>query len=320
MGNNNAGAGQPLGFVGPEIALIEIERRLAIELIEDIAYGSRHLPAGSEQVPSAGAAMADPDGSPIEADAGNDAGARRAIGPDQRLLEVGAVAGQSPGQWDVRADGFTDPGYQLAAVDVQAVGQDEHAREVVGMERPPERLAEVPGAVRVADLLPAQPQLRRFETYRCRDYFVVADVVVVDLPTGAAAQHMGGRIHGAQLFVPAAAGERLTRAEVEHERGVTDFPLGLPAGLTVPDDMLSAHFKKSRTSVLNGFQNAPVRRLRAAAERSVMDCDVLRPYRSFPVKIDALQTIEFANHFFAKASPSPRGGSLPDSARARRPA
>jgi hypothetical protein len=122
------------------------------------------------------------------------------------------------------------------------------------MERPPERLAEVPGAMCVADLLPAQPQLRRFEAYRCRDYFVVADVVVVDLPTGAAAQHMGSRIHGAQLFIPAAAGEHLARAEVEHERGVADFPLGPPAGLTVPDDMLSAHFKKSRTSVLNGLQ------------------------------------------------------------------
>src|SRR4029077_4081705 len=319
-GKQQCGAGQPLRFVGPEIALIEIERRLAIELIEDIAYGSRHLPAGSEQVPSAGAAMADPDGSAIEADAGNDPGARRAIGPDQRLLGVGAVAGQSPGQRNVRADGFTDTGYQLAAVDVQAVGQDEHAREVVGVERPPERLAEVPGAVRVADLLPAQPQLRRFETYCCRDYFVVTDVVVVDLPTGAAAEHMGGRKHGAQLFVSAAAGKRLTRAKVEHERGVADVPLGTPAGLTVPDDMLSAHFKKSRTSVPGQPSKRARRRLAAAAERSVMDCDVLRPYRSFPVKIDALQTIEFANHFFAKATPSPRDGSLPNNAPAQRPA
>src|SRR6476660_1490349 len=111
-GKQQCGAGQPFRFVRPEIALVEIERRLAIELIEDIARGSRHLPAGSEQVPSAGAAMADPDGAAIEADAGNDAGARRAIGPDQRLLEVGAVAGQSPGQRNVRADGFADPGYQ----------------------------------------------------------------------------------------------------------------------------------------------------------------------------------------------------------------
>jgi hypothetical protein len=125
--------------------------------------------------------MADPDGSAIEADAGNDAGARRAIGPDQRLLKL------APSPANPRSTGrldrwFADAGYQLAAVDVQAVGQDEHAREVVGMEGPPERLAEVPGAVRVADLLPAQPQLRRFETYCCRDYFVVTDVVVVDLP------------------------------------------------------------------------------------------------------------------------------------------
>ena len=83
-------------------------------------------------------------------------GARRAIGADQRFLEVGAVAGKPAGQRNFVADDVADPGHQLAAVDVQAVGQNEHAGEIVGLQRTPDRLAVVPRPLRIADILPAQ--------------------------------------------------------------------------------------------------------------------------------------------------------------------
>ena len=87
------GARQAPRFFLAQIALVEIERRAAVELEQHIAARAGDLAPRPELVPAAGAAMADADCRTIEADRRHHVFARRAIGANERLTKIGAVAG-----------------------------------------------------------------------------------------------------------------------------------------------------------------------------------------------------------------------------------
>ena len=138
---HQAGSRQTFGLVLAEIAFVEVERRLAVQLEQDSALRARDPASRPELVPITGAAMADPYRRAIEADCAHHALARRTVGADQGLLEARAIAGQSARQRYGGTDHAGDAGDQLAAVDAQTVGENEDAGQVVGCQRPADRLA-----------------------------------------------------------------------------------------------------------------------------------------------------------------------------------
>src|SRR5262249_52706455 len=136
-----SGAGQALNLRCVEVAFVEIERRLAIELEHHIALRAGHAASGPEAIQSAGAAVADVDGVAVEADRSDNAASRRAIGADEGLAEVGAVACQSAGQGNVATNRRVDAGDQIAAVHAQPICEHENSRQVVPHQLAPDALA-----------------------------------------------------------------------------------------------------------------------------------------------------------------------------------
>src|ERR1019366_105185 len=84
---------------------------------------------------------ADRDRRPGEPDGGDLLLARFAVGPNEGFLKLGAIAGQSAGDRHARVDRAGHPGDELAAVDVQAVGEHEDAGQILRRQAPPDRLA-----------------------------------------------------------------------------------------------------------------------------------------------------------------------------------
>jgi hypothetical protein len=125
------GAGQALGLVLAKVSLVEVKRRLAVKLEQDVALGAGNLPARAKLVPTACAAMPDADGVPIEADRRDRMVAGRAVAADQGFLKQRAVPGQPAGDRNALAHDVCDTGNQLAAIHVQAVGQDEDPSQVI---------------------------------------------------------------------------------------------------------------------------------------------------------------------------------------------
>src|SRR5205807_8687240 len=77
------GAGQALAVLS-EVTLVKIERRLAVELKQNVAARAGDPPVRPELVPAAGTAMPDPDRVAIEADRRADLVSRLAIGTAPR--------------------------------------------------------------------------------------------------------------------------------------------------------------------------------------------------------------------------------------------
>ncbi len=125
------GARQAFG-VFAEITLIKIERGFAVEFEKDVALGLGDTPSRSEYVPTAGAAVAEADARTIKADGRDAALTRRVVGADQRFNECRAVAGKTAGDRNIGADRTGDARNQRAAVDLEAVGKNEDAGQVVG--------------------------------------------------------------------------------------------------------------------------------------------------------------------------------------------
>jgi hypothetical protein len=135
------------------------------------------------------------------------------------FLELGAVAGETAGQRDFRADHAGDARHQLAAVDVEAVGQNEDAGEVVGGKPASDRFAAGARMRRRRHRLAGQCDPGPLEAERHRGNLVV-DVVVTDLAAGAAAHDVGIGEHRAELLGACAIGERRAQTEIQNEIGV----------------------------------------------------------------------------------------------------
>jgi hypothetical protein len=78
--------------------------------------------------------MREPDMVAVEADGGDDVCVVFAACQDPRVRKSRAIARQPAAQRDAIADHGTEAGDEGAAVDVQAVRQDEYPRQPVGRE------------------------------------------------------------------------------------------------------------------------------------------------------------------------------------------
>src|SRR5579872_1245003 len=135
---------QAFRILRPEVTLVEVESWLAIQFEQNVSGRSRHLPPRSEQVPSAGAAVTDSDCLAVKADSDHHAAPRTAIASDKRFREIGAVASKSSGQWNAGPDRGDHAVDEFAAVDVQTVGQNENAGEIVRAQGPANSFAAGP--------------------------------------------------------------------------------------------------------------------------------------------------------------------------------
>ena len=214
-----ARAGQAACVLVAEITFVKIQRRLAVKLEQHVAARTGDLPARSEFVPAAGAAMTDTDRRPVEADCRHHPPVRRTVRADQRFLKSRAVAGKSARNRNAFARRAGKPGNQFAAVHIEPVGQNEHADEVGRCQRAADRFAAGARMLRAMRRLAGHAQRRCVEADRNSGDLFVSDVVVADLTACAASENVRARKHGAQLAIARAAGERLPGTKKKHEIG-----------------------------------------------------------------------------------------------------
>ena len=75
-----------------EVGLIQLQGRLAIEIVQHIAFGARDHPLRPEGVPSAQRAVTHPQPVAIQPDRGNDILLWRTVPEHECLLEAGTIA------------------------------------------------------------------------------------------------------------------------------------------------------------------------------------------------------------------------------------
>src|SRR5262249_36068430 len=134
------------------VLLVEGEGGLAVESVEDVALGAGDDALGSELVPSALGAVSDGDVVSVEPDGDDDAAPGLVAEADPGALEAGAVAGQASGDDDGLGEDGGEAGDELAAVDGEALAEDEDAAEVGPLELAREGLAGGEGLGRGGDL------------------------------------------------------------------------------------------------------------------------------------------------------------------------
>jgi hypothetical protein len=78
-----------------QILLVEVEGRLAVQLIEYVAFGFRNDAVGSERVPPSETPVSYPKVLAVEAHDDDEAGTGLAICYDDGLLEIGAIPRQA---------------------------------------------------------------------------------------------------------------------------------------------------------------------------------------------------------------------------------
>ena len=79
--------------------------------------------------------------------------------PPTRFGKFGAVACQSTSEWNARPDLRDQPIDEVAAVDVQAIRQQEHASQIFSAQSSSDCFAATSRLPRVRDILVHQPQL-----------------------------------------------------------------------------------------------------------------------------------------------------------------
>ena len=113
-----------------EVALVELERGLAVELVEHVGRGAGDHPLGAERVPAAERPAADPQPRSREGDR-QDAGRAELAVPDQLGAgEARAVAGETPGDRTPGGRRAREAGDQRRPVDLKALGEHQHVREI----------------------------------------------------------------------------------------------------------------------------------------------------------------------------------------------
>src|SRR6202789_2957298 len=109
-----------------QVLLIESERRAAIQLEQDIAFGARHQPFRAEGVPTAQRTEANFEPASVQADGSNGAFLRNAIPEYQGFAEARAIPGQTAGHGHALGQVFSQAANQVAAIDAQAVRKDQN--------------------------------------------------------------------------------------------------------------------------------------------------------------------------------------------------
>src|SRR3954464_6603873 len=85
--------------------------------------------------------MADTNGVAVEANRSHAMRARRIVGADQRLAELGAIASEPAGERNVLPRDAGDAGNQLAAVEVEPARQHKKAGKPIAHQRPADSTA-----------------------------------------------------------------------------------------------------------------------------------------------------------------------------------
>ena len=143
--------GEVRGLVA-EVLFVEGERGLSIEREQDVALGAGDDALGAELVPAALGAVADRDVVAVEADRGDEAALDDGAAADPGALEARAVAGEAARDDDRGREHGVEAGDELAAVDPEALGEDQHAAEIRPLQGAGELLAGREGPRGVLDL------------------------------------------------------------------------------------------------------------------------------------------------------------------------
>ncbi len=216
-----------------QIALVQLERGLVIELEEHVPVRASDETLRAEGHPPAGTAVADHERITVETDRAHHPRNRGAAEARPGRAETRTVAGETARHDDAVADCAPDPADELGAVHARSVREHEDGAKILpgelgsnsrpGRERITHRRD---GPLRTADARP-----RTLDRHR-RDGAVL-DIVRDDLAARGAAEEECRRIALLQLGM-ARFVERLGRAEVHDPIGVGDRRRALiapPSGL-----------------------------------------------------------------------------------------
>ena len=117
-----------------QIGLVQRQRGLAIEFVQHIAAGTGDQAFRAKGIPAAKGAVAHPDALTIEAQRGDPARSGFIARPHQGILEAAAVPGQPAGGRHTRGQMVAQALHQLAAVDLQTIGQHQYVAQSSAIE------------------------------------------------------------------------------------------------------------------------------------------------------------------------------------------
>ncbi|KAK4045155.1 hypothetical protein OUZ56_032563 [Daphnia magna] len=124
----------------------ECKCRLAVEFEEDVPFRARDDPFRAEAVPAPLGTVANDEIVAVEADGNNKLFACCCAESDPGLAEGGPVAGEPAGDDDVFADAAVETANELAAVHLEAFGEDEDPAELPTADRRRDELLPEGGA------------------------------------------------------------------------------------------------------------------------------------------------------------------------------
>jgi hypothetical protein len=129
QGETKSGERERGGF-GAEVVFVELKGGLAVELVEDGAFGAGDGAFEAEGDPAAAAAEADGEVTAIEPDGDDASGGRKVVQADECFLKSCAVARESAADGDAGREIAIEGEGELAAVAELAVGENENVNEV----------------------------------------------------------------------------------------------------------------------------------------------------------------------------------------------
>ncbi len=165
----------------PEIRLVEIERRVAVELVEDVALGPGDGAQRPERLPAAHRCVADPQMVAVQADGGDALSACCGVVDHPGLGKVGPVPGQTARDRNALGHTACKTSRQVGAVHVQAVREHEYVAQRGIVQPPCELLADRVARLRLGDARGGGPQAGLVERHCGGDHRVIDDRVADDL-------------------------------------------------------------------------------------------------------------------------------------------
>ena len=127
------GGRQVLGVLA-EIALVDVQRGLAVKFIKNVAVAARDRALGAKGLPSAKAPVREDQRVAVQAQSDHLLVGDTLRAPGPGLPEGAAVAGQAAGQRDALAHHRGDPLDQGAAVDLRSGSEDQHGAQIGAAE------------------------------------------------------------------------------------------------------------------------------------------------------------------------------------------
>ena len=229
-------AARQVGRLRAEVALVKIERRGAVQLVEGVAVGARHHALGTEWLPAAVAAPAETQGLAVETDRRGDAFRGRTVRSDGGAPEVGAVACEAPRQEDVWRQHVPQSVDQMRPVGQDAVGEHEQGTQPFARHRSRQGDAGRAGVRKVGKRYAGQGDMRRSETEGDGGNAVVVDLGSGDFAASRTANDAGVRTKRFESPVDVLPGQNGRRREIHHRLRGRCVVAVLPASRGAPGD------------------------------------------------------------------------------------